>query len=85
MVNDELKEYPRKIPKLADGGVPSIFQNCPNYISTSTTSVKRLADKEKENFEAAIIQSIAEQKHIKENSINSLDDVLKHTQKCNEK
>lgn len=36
----ERKEYPRKIPKLAEGAVPTIFPNAPEYLSTDVPSAK---------------------------------------------
>lgn len=78
-VNGEPREYPRVIPKLAKNAVPSIFPNLPS-------SVKRLADKEEETFDSAILQCVTEyKKYVKGNSINSIDGVLKHMQKCKEK
>lgn len=86
MVNGEPREYPREIPKLVENAVPSIFPNLPSYLSEPSSSVKRLSDREQENFDAEIMQSISDhRKYVEENSINSLDDVLKHMQNSKEK
>lgn len=63
-VNGELKEYPRKVPKLIEGAVPSIFPNLPKYLSTVQSTSKRLPDVERENFDLALKQSILDYKQI---------------------
>lgn len=73
----ELIEYPRKIPKLTENAVPTIFPNTPSYCSKTIPKVKRLADIEDEHLDQAIRESIESNKQYTErDSINSINDIL---------
>lgn len=86
MVDGVLKEYPREIPKLIENAIPTIFPNLPSYLSEQQSKVRRLADRETEILDATVMESIAEhKKFLKENSIATTEDVIKHLQGFSEK
>lgn len=73
----ELIEYPRKIPKLTENAVPTVFPNTPSYCSKTIPKVKRLADIEDEHLDQAIRESIESNKQYTErDSINNINDIL---------
>ena len=75
----EIIEYPRKIPKLLDGAVPSIFPNLPKYLSSVINSSRRLPDVEKSNLESAIKDSLTSFKQYTDaRCVKTLGDVKKY-------
>lgn len=75
-VRGEVLDVPRKIPKLREGSVPTIFQNAPRYLSTTSKVPRRLGDVEASQMEAALKHSLEDfKKHSEAKSIKSLDDV----------
>lgn len=77
LINGELKKYPREVPKYKEDAVPTIFPNLPKYLSSTATKSRRLIDAEKENFNRAVMESIAEFKRSKEkNTIHNFDDII---------
>lgn len=79
IVQGEMKEFPRKIPKLKEGAFPCIFPNLPKYLSDTADRSKRLVDVEQSNFDKAILESLAEKKRYDESrAVQSLDDIKNH-------
>lgn len=79
LVNGEMKEFPRKIPKLKEGAIPSIFPHLPQYLSNTSICPKRLKDVEDENLEHAIKQSVIDQnEYIQSKSVKSTKDIISH-------
>lgn len=77
-VRGEVIDVPRKIPKLREGSVPTIFPNTPKYLSTISQASRRLCDVEASRMEAALEQSLQDfKKHKEAKAIKSLDDVSK--------
>lgn len=73
----ELIEYHRKIPKLTENAMPTIFPNTPSYCSKTIPKVKRLADVEDEHLNQAIRESIVSNKqHMERDSISGTSDIL---------
>ncbi|XP_023239249.1 uncharacterized protein LOC111637882 isoform X3 [Centruroides sculpturatus] len=53
LVKGQLKEFPRKIPKLKEGAIPTIFPNISNYLSSEKNTCKRLEDVGERNLREA--------------------------------
>lgn len=78
IVNGEMKEFERKKPKYIENAVPCVFPNLPSYLSRPESTVCRLAKKEEENLNLAVMQSLADhKKYIEESAINCIDDILR--------
>lgn len=76
-VAGERREYPRKIPKLKENAVPSIFENLPKYLSTVPGTSKRLYQVEEEHMEQAVKDSIQSHKDYEQaKKIHTISDIL---------
>ncbi|XP_067121689.1 zinc finger protein 728-like [Centruroides vittatus] len=53
LVKGQLKEFPRKIPKLKEGAIPTIFPNLSNYLSSESNKCKRPEDVGERNLQDA--------------------------------
>lgn len=61
IVSGEMNEFECKILKYIENAVPCVFPNLPSYLSRPESTVCRLAKKEKENTNLAVMQSLANQ------------------------
>lgn len=71
----EKLEVPLKKIRLIEGAIPTIFPNCPQYLSVPSTSrestQERITRKENESLHLAIQQSIATKKEYDEEHVFS--------------
>lgn len=75
-------EVPLQLRRLKSGAIPSLFLNCPSYLSRPTTVVREGPEEKRlrlegESLQEAIRQSVeAHEEEKKKNDISTFDDLL---------